>query len=263
MMQALREILSQVGNYGSLIASIVGVMFGGMVVVYLLYRLLNSVIKPKGTLARVVKVFFGALYVLILVVTVLLAAERVGLPVRGLGAIALLAVIVGAVIVFFLLPFLPRVPFMPGHMVEIRGEIGFVEAVTAYQVVLRTLDGQILYYPTPLLMAGPIRNFTVEPTRRIALDVELQPGGDLGHGKQVLLRIMGDNPKVLAEPGPVVFITRICAEKASIAAYCWVNASDWLSARDALWEAINATFAAETTVALAMPRLLVTESRGG
>ncbi|MFV8818087.1 mechanosensitive ion channel family protein [Haliea sp. E17] len=262
MMQAVSDVLASVGNYGSLIASIVAVMFGGMIVVYLLYRLLHSVIKPKGTFARVMKVFFGALYVLILVVTVLLAAERVGLPVKGLGAIAILAVIVGAVIVFFLLPFLPRVPFMPGHMVEIRGELGIVEAVTAYQVVLRTFDGQTLYLPTPLVMAGPIRNFTDQPRRRIALEVELQPGGDLRRGRAVLAQLMKTNPKVLDEPPPMVYITGISAEKVGVVAYCWVATADWLATRDALWESINQAFQQETSVQLAVPRLFVSGNNG-
>ncbi len=263
MFESISTILAKVGSYGSLIASIVAVMFGGMVVVFLLYKLLTSVIKPKGTFARIMKVSFGALYVLILVITVLLAAERVGLPVRGLGAIAILVVVVGAVIVFFLLPFLPRVPFMPGHMVEIRGEIGIVEAVTAYQVVLRTFDGQILYIPTPLVMAGPIRNFTVEPRRRVALEVELQPGGNLGRGRELLLQFMSANPQVLEEPAPMVFITGITREKATLAAYCWVQLPDWLATRDALWVAVNEGFRNETDVALAVPRLLITETSPG
>ena len=148
MREELEPIVTQLASYGGLITSVILVMLGGMLAVFLLYKLLNSLIKPGGTYARVMAVFLGAVYVLILLVTVLVAAQKIGLPVQGLGGIAILMVVVGAVIVFFLLPFLPRLPFVTGDMVQIKGDIGVVEAMTAYQVVLRTFDGQTVFIPT-------------------------------------------------------------------------------------------------------------------
>ncbi len=257
MRETIASILSQLGQYGSLIASVIGVMFGGMIVVFVLYKLLNAAIKPKGNLARFLAVFFGAIYVLILVITALLAAQRIGLPVEGLASVAILAVVVIAVIVFFLIPFLPRLPFVPGDMVEVRGEMGIVEAMTAYQVVLRNFDGQTVFIPTPMVMASPIRNYTAEPRRRIQLDVELRPGSDLEHARQLLLEIMGGTDKVLADPAPSLFVTGVNGERIAMLGFCWANTVDWFAARDALWRRVSEAIAADASIDFAIPRVQV------
>ncbi|MEH6584559.1 MAG: hypothetical protein V7754_21695, partial [Halioglobus sp.] len=71
MRKELEPILGQLASYGGLITSVLLVMIGGMLAVFLLYKLMHSLIKPGGTYARAMAVFFGALYVLILVITVL------------------------------------------------------------------------------------------------------------------------------------------------------------------------------------------------
>lgn len=53
-----------------------------------------------------------------LVVTALIALKRAGFDTAGFGQIAVLLVLFGAVLVYFLLPFLPKLPFIPGHMIE-------------------------------------------------------------------------------------------------------------------------------------------------
>lgn len=259
MREELEPIVTQLASYGGLITSVILVMLGGMFAVFLLYKLLNSLIKPGGTYARVMAVFLGAVYVLILLVTVLVAAQKIGLPVQGLGGIAILMVVVGAVIVFFLLPFLPRLPFVTGDMVQIKGDIGVVEAMTAYQVVLRTFDGQTVFIPTPIVMSSAIRNFSSIPNRRIQLDVDIYAKDDIEHARAVLLNTMSAMEKVLADPEPAVFVTGVTGEKASMVAFCWVQNADWFSTRDALWVALASAFANDDKVNLALPQIDIGE----
>jgi glucose dehydrogenase len=255
MSEELEPILDQLANYGSLIGSVMLVMIGGMLAVFLLYKLVHSLIKPGGTHARVMPVVFGALYVLILVVTVLLAAQEIGLPVDGLGGIAILIVIVGAVIVFLLLPFFPRLPFVTGDMVQIRNDMGIVEAMTAFQVVLRTFDGQKVFFLTTVAMSSAIRNFSSIPTRRIQLDVDIYARNDIEQARATLLGTMNSHENVLAEPEPTVFVTGVTGEKASMVAYCWVENANWFGTRDALWVALASAFANDERVHLALPQV--------
>lgn len=255
MQEELASILSQLAGYGGLIASVILVMLGGMLAVFLLYKLLNSRIKPGSTYARIMKVFLGSVYALILVVTILLAAGKIGLPVEGLAGIAILLVVVGAVIVFFLLPFLPRLPFVIGDMVHIRGDTGIIEAITAYQVVLRTFDGQTVFIPTPLVMSSSIHNYSAIPNRRVEMDVAIYAGDDIERARSILLDTMGAMDAVLEDPGPAVFVTAVSGEKASLVAYCWVANADWFGTRDALWVAVANAFAADEQVNLALPQM--------
>lgn len=258
-MDTAKLLLSQLSQYAELVITGMLVMFGGMIAILLLYRLVTALIQPGGVFARVVKVAFGGIYALILVITVLLAAQRLGYNVEGLAGIAILVVIVGAVIVFFLVPFLPRLPFMPGDTVRIRGIMGVVEAITAYQTVLRTFDGQTVYMPSALVMAGDISNYSQTPERRVELTVEVNAGDDLARARELLLAIMQDQERVLAEPEPAVFITGIEDGRAALLALCWVANADWFGTRDALWLAVSRAFAAEPSVSLAPPRLAVSQ----
>ena len=258
MREELEPIMGQLASYGGLISTVLLIMFGGMFVVFLLYKLLNTLIKPGGIYARLMGVVLGSIYVLILLVTVLVAAEKIGLPVDGLGGIAILLVIVGGVVVFFLVPFLPRLPFVTGDMVQIRDDMGIVEAMTAYQVVLRTFDGQTVFIPTPVAMSSSIRNFSSIPTRRIQLDVDVYARDDIEQARALLLDTMNKMHAVLADPEPTVFVTGVTGEKASMVAFCWVENADWFGTRDALWVALASAFADNDSVNLALPQIDIT-----
>ncbi len=255
MRENLEPIMNQLAAYASLIITVILVMIGGILAVYLLYKLMHSLIKPGGTYARVMAVFFGALYALILAISALLAAGKIGLPIQGLGGVVILFIIVGAVIVFFLLPFLPRLPFVTGDMVQIKNDMGIVEAMTFYQVVLRTFDGQTVFIPTPVAMSSAIRNFSSIPTRRVELNVDIYARNDIEHARAVLLAAMSAQENVLADPQPTVFVTGVTGEKASMVAFCWVENANWFGTRDALWVSLASAFADDDSVNLALPQM--------
>lgn len=256
-MEQLKPTLMKLAQYGELIMAGMAVMLGGMIAIFLLYRVAAALIKPGGTYARLMKVAFGALYAMILVLTVMLAAERLGYDVSGLAGLAILAVLVGATIFFFIIPFLPRLPFVTGDMIEVRGVMGNVEAITAYQTVIRKFDGQTVFLPSATVMASPITNYTLIPQRRIELNVEVYAGNDLPRAKALLLELMSGQEHVLEEPEPSVFVTGIDGEKAGLVAFCWVENANWFGTRDALWLAIAEAFDKEEGVALALPQLAI------
>ena len=259
MMEEIQQVMGQLASYGTLIATILAVMFGGIVAVILLYKLASSLINPAGHFARAMKVAFGAVYVMILVVTILVAASKIGLPVDGLAGPAILVVIVASVIVFFLVPFLPRLPFTVGDMVQIKDVMGNVEAMTAYQVVVRTFDGQTVFIPTAVAMTSSIRNYSAIPHRRIEMNIDIYAGDDIERARALLLENMALNSKVLAEPAPAVFIVNVTGERASMVAFCWVENADWFATRDALWVAVSRSFAEDASVNMALPQLDVVD----
>ena len=97
-MEQIKPILMKLAQYGELIMTGMAIMFGGM-------------------------------FAMILVLTVVLAAERLGYSVTGLAGIAILLVLVGATLFFFLIPFLPRLPFVSGNIIEVRGVMDTVGAI--------------------------------------------------------------------------------------------------------------------------------------
>ncbi len=259
-MDRLGQIVATLSTYGELLVSVLLAMVGGIVLILLLYRLVARMVTPGSRYARIIKVFFGAVYVMILVITALIAAEQVlDIATRRVAGLAMLAVVVGAVIVFFLLPFVPRLPFTLGDMVKIRDVLGTVDAITAYQVVIRTFDGQIVYFPTALLVTGPVINYSHTPHRRVELSLALSSESDIEQARQILLELMNNDHRTLADPAPAVYITGAGDGKVTLSAYSWVANSDWLATRDALYVAVVKAFADIDAVNLALPRVELVE----
>lgn len=206
-MDRLAKVLQSLSGYGEMIGNVLLLLLGGMVLVIVLYRLVHAIIKPEGKYSRLVKVVFGAVYAIILVLTVLLAAEQIGFDVDQLAGPAILLVMVISVLVFFIIPFLPRLPFKIGETVEVKGIMGTVTQITTYHTLIRTFDGQQVFMPNALLMASAITNYSELATRRVALGVEIYAGDDIARARELLLQVMSAHELVLDDPAPAVFVT--------------------------------------------------------
>ncbi len=94
------EVLGNLSEYGSLIVNGLYLIIGGMVIIYLLQKLATKLIYPHIKNKRLIMVFFGTLYVLVFVITALLALDRSGVNVEGISQLALVGVLIGAVLFF-------------------------------------------------------------------------------------------------------------------------------------------------------------------
>ncbi len=234
MQDQFNAAVASLQGYIGVVANGLGFMLGAMLIVFLLYKLVSSLIRPTGKVARMVQVAFGAVYVMIIVLAVILAAERSGYDVSGFAGIAILAVMVGAVVVFFMIPFLPRLPFTIGDLVTIRGSTGTVDAITTTQTVLRTFDGKLVYIPNVTMLGADIENYSTVPIRRIELKVEVHVDDDIEAGRQLMHTVMRAEERVLADPEPAVFVTGLEKGVVSLLGLCWVANADWFGTRDAL-----------------------------
>jgi len=112
------EIVSQVSEYSYLIRDSPSFILVGMVVVFVLHRLSSRLLKSYVRNGRMLMVTFGTLYALVLVVTIVLAVRKVGFDVITVGPVAVLIVLFLAVLLYFIISLLPRLPFIPGHAIE-------------------------------------------------------------------------------------------------------------------------------------------------
>ncbi len=235
------EIVDQVSDYGFLIMDSLYLIVGGMLAIFMVHKLVSLLIYPHLKNLRMLKVVMGTLYVLILVIAVLVLLRKLGFDMTVIGRISILTVLISAVAVFFLVPFLPRLPFKTGHLVQLSGEMGVVDGISTYHTTLRKLDGTIAFIPNALLMAGKIINYHDTPERRISLELESGFDTDLDLLKARLLEIMQAEGRVLSEPSPPwVVITGVDARGAQLSAFCWVKNADWFTTRSDLWEAVLA-----------------------
>jgi len=249
------EIVDQVSEYGNLIMGSLYLIIGGMIAIFILHKIASKFIYPYVKNGRLIKVILGTLYVLVLVITALMALKKVGFDVTVIGQLALLGVLIGAVIIFFLVPFFPRLPFLLGHMIEVNGELGIVDAISTFHTTLRKFDGTMVFIPNALLMASKIKNISDSPTRRIELKLSVNTDSDLEETKALFIRIMSEDARVLDEPAPpAVFVMNVTAAGVDMFAVCWVKNEDWLSARSDLWINVVDAFSEDERVAMSLPQ---------
>jgi small conductance mechanosensitive channel len=248
-------VFDKIGDYGSLIANSLYLIIGAMLVIFLLHRLAAKYIYPHVKRKRIIKVFFGTLYVLVLVIMGLLVLERVGVPVQGVAHLALLGVLIGSVVLFFLAPFLPRLPFMLGHMVEINGVFGTVSAISTFHTTIQMFDGTTVFIPNPLVLASRIMNYSETPIRRLEIKLSVNNDSDLEQTREIFARLMSEDERVLEEPSPPwTHVANVTAAGVDMLAYCWVKNEDWLSVRTDLWMKLVSAFNTDDRIAMSLPQ---------
>lgn len=258
VVSALEEashIVDQVSNYSTLITDSLLVIIGGMVAVFLLYKLTAKFLFPYVKHRRLIRVVFGTIYVLILVVTMLVVLNKVGIDTSLIGKIAIITVLIGAVAVFFLVPFLPRLPFMIGQMIEVGGVMGIVDSISTLHTTIRTFDGAMVFFPNPMVLATKITNFSDIPERRIALNLTVRLDADIEEVRNRLITIMSAEERVLDDPAlPIARVTTASAVGISLTAFCWTKNEDFLNTQSNLWiEVVNA-FKSDDRVSMALPQ---------
>jgi len=255
VIQDTAEITEQLSEYSTLIGSSLYLILGGMLVIFLLHKLASKILYPHLKNRRLIKVIFGTLYVLILVIVVLMALRAVGFNVTLIGKISILVVLTSAVVIFFLVPFLPRLPFKIGHMIESNGVLGFVDNISTFHTTIRKLDGTMAFIPNALVMATKILNYNDLPERRIDINLSVNTDCDLREAKALILRVMKEEERVLESPAsPQAFIVKATASGVDIMAFCWVSNANWFAARSDLWLNIVDAFAANEQVTLSLPQ---------
>jgi small conductance mechanosensitive channel len=253
--QEAAEIVDQVGAYGSLITDSVLLIIIGMIVVFLLHTLTSKFLYPHLKNTRFIKVVFGTLYVLIIVGALLLTLDKLGFDTSGISKIAVLSVLVGAVVIFFLVPFLPRLPFIPGQMIEVSGVTGIVANISTIHTTIRTFDGAMVFIPNPVVLASKIINYHDVPERRLALDLTVSHDTNIKEAQELLLRLMNEEDRVLDMPAPpIVLVTEADAEGIKLTAYCWVKNGDWLTVRSDLWMNVVNAFNKDDRVTMSRPQ---------
>ena len=127
-------------------------------------------------------------------------------------------------------------------MVEINGILGTVDSISTYHTTIRKFDGTIVFIPNTVVMSNKIMNYHDIPERRIEMHLEISTDSNITIAKELFLKIMNNEERVLKEPEPSLFITDADVSGLKISAYCWVKNGDWLSTRSDLWIQVQNDF---------------------
>ncbi|MBQ8897624.1 MAG: mechanosensitive ion channel family protein [Clostridia bacterium] len=133
-------------------------------------------------------------------------------------------------------------PFGIGDYVSAAGAEGSVKEITVFYTKIVTVDNKLITVPNGALMNANVTNFSSEPTRRVDIPVTVAYGTDAAVVTDIMLAAAAD-PRVIAEPAPVVVQTNSTDNGREITLRVWVNNADYWDVRFDVTERVFAGLA--------------------
>ena len=220
-----------------------------LVAVRLLTALLRRVLAQTHMDARVQKYLVRTVQLVLWVVTVLITADQLGIPVTSLVALlSVLSLAVSLAVQNVLanvaggLVLLVTKPFAVGDYVDTPCGAGTVKELTLTYTYLDTPDGLRIAAPNSSLSAGKITNYTTLGTRRIQHSVSASYDAPVQTVRQALLDAVARTPGLLESPGPEVYVNAYGESGIEYIVRSWAKTADYWTAYYALLENIKAAF---------------------
>jgi small conductance mechanosensitive channel len=192
------------------------------------------------------------LYALMLALVVLASLDRIGVPTTSAVAIIGAAgLAVGFALQSSLGNFASGVmllifkPYRVGDVVNVAGQTGTVDAIKIFNTTLHTPDNRLIIVPNGAITSGCIENVTALATRRIDLVFGIGYGDDLRKAKEILAKLVADDPRILTEPAPQVALSELADSSVNFVVRPWVKTSDYWAVKFDLTEQVKLTFDAE------------------
>lgn len=212
-------------------------------------RVVGKVAKKARLDETLVKFLENIVYAVLMVVVIMAAVDRIGVPTTSFAAIlAAAGFAIGFALQGSLGNFAAGVmlivfkPFKVGDFVEAGGQSGVVEEIHIFNTLMRTGDNIKIIVPNSSITGGTIRNFSAKATRRIDLVIGCGYDDDLKAVKQFLLDVVKAESRVLEDPVPVVAVSELGESSVNFVVRPWVKSADYWATRWDLTEAIKLGF---------------------
>lgn len=136
-------------------------------------------------------------------------------------------------------------PFVVGEVVDIDGTQGTVEDVGIFQTELTSLEGVPVMLPNSKIRTSKIQNFSRAGKRRVEVLVAIAYSEDAGRAVAVLRDVVAKEPRVLADPEPVVNVNDLAATGVNLLVRVWTKPDDHAALKMDLAREVKARFDAE------------------
>lgn len=136
-------------------------------------------------------------------------------------------------------------PFSIGDYVEAAGVGGTVEKIGLFTTVLVTPDNREVILPNSSISGATITNYSARSNRRIDLVFGIGYGDDIQKAKDILQKLLADEPRILKDPEPQIAVAELGESSVDFVVRPWVERSDYWPVRFDLTEKAKLAFDAE------------------
>ncbi len=134
-------------------------------------------------------------------------------------------------------------PFKVGDtIITADGRTGIVQKIMIFTTQINTFDNQILFLPNGALANGVITNLTMGEKRRTDLSVAISYGDNVEKARDLVLKLLKKDKRVLKDPTPVVFLSSLDDSSVTLIIRYWTMFDNLLSTKADVLESIYKEF---------------------
>lgn len=235
------------------IATFAGIVFASWILAMIVSRLLGRAMRiaeaGSALLRRFLVTWVWRVIIAVGLVVALAALEiNIGPLLAVIGA-------AGFVVAFALqgtlsnlasgLMILTQKPFDAGDSIDVAGISGTVDGVSLFSTQISTADNKKLIVPNNSIWGNIITNATSSEIRRLEFEFEFSAKQDSEQARQMIEEIIKGDPRVLAEPVPVVRMHELSDASIKFVCWPWVKTEDYGAVRWDIIAQIRQRFDAE------------------
>lgn len=126
-------------------------------------------------------------------------------------------------------------PYRIGDLVEAQGELGVVKEIEIFTTKMISPENKLVIVPNGAMANGNIINYTAEGKIRVDTVIGVAYEEDIKQVKEVLLKVLTDQEKVLSDPAPSVNVLELADSSVNFAVRPFCKPEDY-------WDVYFATY---------------------
>jgi len=216
----------------------------------LVMTLVRKLLDRPNIDSRVRRYTLSGIRALLWILTVLILADSLGIPVTSLVALlsvfslaaslavqSVLANIAGGIVIML------NKPFKEGDYIETSSGAGTVQDITLNYTYLATFDGQRVVVPNSTISADRVINYTVQGQRRAVINVTASYDAPTETVRQACFRAIEQCGKILSDPAPQVLLSNYLDSSIEYSIRVWCKPEDYGDVYFPLLAKLRETFA--------------------
>ena len=247
--------------YGLNLVFAIAIFVIGKIIVKIIARVVESVMKKSKTDQVLIDFIVGMLTSILNLFVIIAALGELGVDTTSLVAlIGAAGLAIGLSLQSSLQNFASGVmlimfrPFTTGDFVEAGGVAGVVEKISIFNTIMRTGDNKEMIVPNGAIYGGVITNYSAKPTRRIDMVFGIGYDDDIKKAKNIMSDIMSKDERILKEPAPLVAISELADSSVNFVVRPWVKSADYWGVLFDLNEKIKLSFD-ENNISIPYPQM--------
>jgi small conductance mechanosensitive channel len=136
-------------------------------------------------------------------------------------------------------------PFKLGELIKANNVLGTVKEIQFFSTVLVTGDNMEVTIPNSKIQGDTLLNYTRLGKLRVDFVFGVSYQADLEKVKRALHELVTSDPRVLADPAPLIFVQELGDNSVQVAVRPWVKSEDYWTLQWDLPERVKLRFDAE------------------